>query len=187
MNEQQKAGIFTKIETENLVLRPVSLSDKEFIYRQFNDPEVCRYFVDEEPLANVQEAEKLINWYTVPEPRNRNRWTILGKTDDIPIGTCGYHIWDTRNHICEIGYDLAYDFWGKGYMTEALHRVIDFGYDTMELNRIQAFVHPQNIKSINLLLKLGFKQEGIFRDKHLYRGVYYDHLLFSLLKREWKR
>jgi [ribosomal protein S5]-alanine N-acetyltransferase len=179
--------IFSEVETENLVLRPISLTDREFILQQFSDPDVCRFFVDEEPLSNIKEAETLINWYTVPEPRNRHRWIIFRKMDGIPIGTCGYHIWDIKNHICEIGYDLAYNYWGKGYMTEALRRAIVFGFEIMDLNRIQAFVHTENIRSINLLKKFNFTQEGIFRDKHLYRGNYYDHLFFSLLRRECKR
>ncbi|WP_089744453.1 GNAT family N-acetyltransferase [Gracilibacillus ureilyticus] len=55
----------------------------------------------------------------------------------------------------------------------------------MKLNRINAYVALENIQSIKLLKKLGFKNEGVFRDKHYFRGKYYDHYSFSLLKREW--
>ena len=144
--------------------------------------------VDEElPLANLEDAERQINYFIVPEPRTLHRWVIVKKVDGIPIGTCGCHFWDVKDHICEIGCDLAPEFWGKGYMIEALRRVIDFGFDKMELNRIQAFTLLENTRAVRLLLRLGFKQEGIYRDKELCRGVYYDHFQFSLLKREWSK
>jgi ribosomal-protein-alanine N-acetyltransferase len=70
-------------------------------------------------------------------------------------------------------------------MTEALQEVIKFGFEKMGLNRIQGFVHTQNEKSVNVLLRLGFKQEGTVREKHYFRGNYYDHFCLSLLKSEW--
>lgn len=70
-------------------------------------------------------------------------------------------------------------------MTESLHRAVKVGFENMGLNRIQAFVYVQNTRSVDLLLRLGFTQEGIIKDKHLFRGRYYDHFCFSLLKREW--
>ncbi|GAF15036.1 spermidine N1-acetyltransferase [Bacillus sp. JCM 19046] len=70
-------------------------------------------------------------------------------------------------------------------MKEALVRAIDNGFSNMNLNRINAFVALENHSSFKLLEQLGFKKEGIMREKHLYRGVYYDHYSYSLLKREW--
>ena len=64
---------------------------------------------------------------------------------------------------------------------------IESGFNNMALNRINAFVALENINSIKLLEKLGFKNKGIYRDKHLFRGKYYDHYSFSLLKRDWNR
>ena len=71
-------------------------------------------------------------------------------------------------------------------MTEALKGALKVGFENMGLNKIQGFVHLQNEKSINLLLRSGFKQEGISRDKYLFRGNYYDHYCFTLLKRDWQ-
>ena len=72
-------------------------------------------------------------------------------------------------------------------MNEALICAIESGFNNMALNRINASVALENINSIKLLEKLGFKNEGIYRDKHLFRGKYYDHYSFSLLKRDWNR
>lgn len=76
---------------------------------------------------------------------------------------------------------------GQGYMEEGLVVAIESGFNNMALNRINAFVALENINSIKLLEKLGFKNEGIYRDKHLFRGKYYDHYSFSLLKRDWNQ
>jgi RimJ/RimL family protein N-acetyltransferase/GrpB-like predicted nucleotidyltransferase (UPF0157 family) len=174
------------LETENLFLKQISMEYQADIFRQFSDNDVNKYLVDAEPFVSMEEAEELINWYTSPQPRSHHRWVIFRQTDGAFLGTCGYHNWDKNNNICEIGYDLYKDYWGKGYMTEALQEVIKFGFEKMGLNRIQGFIHTQNEKSLNVLFRLGFKQEGIIRDKHYFRGNYYDHFCLSLLKREWQ-
>lgn len=113
--------------------------------------------------------------------KRHNRWIIEKRDSDVPIGTCGYDLWDRTNNIAEIGYDLWYEFWGCGYMKEALIAAIESGFSNMNLNRINAYV----ALDINTLESLGFKNEGIYRDKHLFRGKYYDHYSYSLLKNDW--
>lgn len=72
-------------------------------------------------------------------------------------------------------------------MSEALTAAIDSGFNNMGLNRIQAFVSLENTASCRLLERLGFEREGIFREKHFFQGEYYDHYIYSLLKKEWKK
>lgn len=69
----------------------------------------------------------------------------------MPIGTIGYHRWDRLNHIAEIGYDLSKPYWKKGLMSEAMKIVLEFGFNKMGLNRIQAFVYISNNDSYNIL------------------------------------
>jgi [ribosomal protein S5]-alanine N-acetyltransferase len=187
MCEPETKNIAIQLETENLILRPVDMSDSNFIFRQFSDPLVCQYLVDEEPFTRIEESKQLIEFYTLPEPRRQYRWIIVRKSDGGSIGTCGYHQWAVRHNSCEMGYDLCPPYWGKGYMMEALTRLISMGFEAMGLNRIQAFVDMRNTRSVNLASRLGFKNEGIARDKHFFQGKYYDHYCFSLLKREWNR
>jgi len=184
MSEHNGEKVFIQLETENLILKSIDMSDKEFIFKQFSNPDVTRFMVDEEPYTKMEEAEELINFYTVPEPRIQHRWVIIRKSDNAPLGTCGYHRWIIKHNFCEMGWDLSPEYWGKGYMTEALHKAIKMGFENMGLNRIQAFVDVRNTRSVNLALRMGFKKEGIMRDKYLSRGIYYDHYCFSLLKRE---
>jgi ribosomal-protein-alanine N-acetyltransferase len=71
-------------------------------------------------------------------------------------------------------------------MTEALTEALTSGFENMSLNRVEAVIALENVASIRLVEKLGFQREGVLRDRHLFRGTYYDHYLYSLLAREWE-
>ncbi|WP_047986434.1 GNAT family N-acetyltransferase [Ornithinibacillus californiensis] len=177
---------FPNLETDRLLLRNANHEDVDFIYRHFSDEKVCEFLYDEELFTSRNDAIELVKWYENPEKTGYNRWVLVKKDENREqIGTCGFHLWDKSNNIAEIGYDLWYEYWGKGYMKEALISAIESGFNHMKLNRINAYVALDNINSIKLLEKLGFKNEGVYRDKHLYKGKYYDHYSFSLLKRDW--
>ncbi len=91
------------------------------------------------------------------------RWVITIKSEGQPIGSLGFYKWSSSkewSHQAEMGYDLAREYWGKGMMTEAMNAVIDFGFQKMELNRIEVFIMPRNKRSIKLVKSLGFKREG---------------------------
>ena len=177
------------LETRRTSLRRITDRDLDFIFNHFRDPEVCQYLVDQEPPSSVEEARQIIEWCNGNGNPNskQNRWLIVLKDTGESIGTVGFHNWDRANHIAEIGYDLSAAHWGKGIMTEVLGQVLDFGFKEMQLNRVQAFVHLQNAGSYQVLRKQGFVAEGVIREKHLFRGKYYDHYLLALLKRDFER
>jgi len=176
---------FPDLEGERVILRELKNDDIEFIYKHFSNRNVCEYLYDEEPFTDIKEAEDFVLWNSKTNRKNHNRWGIVGRINNVLMGTCGFHCWDKTNHIAEIGYDLYYDYWGQGYMSDALKVVLKNGFLNMNLNRIQAYVAVENKNSINILQRLGFKNEGVFRDKHYFRGKYYDHYSFSLLRSEW--
>jgi [ribosomal protein S5]-alanine N-acetyltransferase len=181
-----KPLLFPELDTERLSLRNVREEDTDFLYKHFSNEKVCEYLYDEENFTSREEAIELVNFYSNPENAGYNRWVLFKKDNGERIGTCGFHLWDRTNHIAEIGYDLYPEFWGRGYMKEALSAAIGSGFDNMKLNRMNAYVAIENQRSWKLLLGLDFKNEGIYRDKHFYNGKYYDHYSLSLLKREWK-
>jgi ribosomal-protein-alanine N-acetyltransferase len=176
-------SFFKDLNTEWLLLRNISLDDADFIVREFSDPLVSKYLVDAEPFQSVDEARDMINWYN-NESLDHNRWVIINKATGLRLGTCGFHIWDSRNNRVEVGYDLLPENWGKGYMSEALRKAIGFAFDYMNIHRISAHVYKGNARSIKLLRKLGFKKEGLLREEYFFHGKYYDHFLYSLLKSE---
>jgi len=175
---------FTELVTDRLILRKFKISDLNFLYDHFSNSQVSEFLYDNEPPGNVEETREILDWCLDFNSLTHIRWCITIAETSEQIGTCGFHQLDRKNHAAEIGYDLSPQFWGKGYMTEALSAMLPFGFEQLGLNRIYAFVFVHNDPSNNLLEKLGFTLEGIVREKHLFRGKYYDHNLYSLLKRE---
>lgn len=179
--------LWEELNTDRLTLRKISFQDVDFIYKHFGDEEVCRYMVDNETVKTIEEAVDIIKWsHSDPEYPTNNRWLIIYKEKNEPIGTIGYHRWDRNNRIAEIGYDLSKNYWKKGIMSEAMSKVLDFGFHKMGLNRIQAYVHIENTDSYNILRRNGFYAEGIIRDMYLYRGKYHDHYMMSLLAKDYQ-
>ena len=176
---------FPRLRTQNLLLRDLVPGDAEALLRIFSDSQVTRYY-DLDTFRTIAEARELIERFT---KRFLNqvgiRWGIARKeTPDTLIGTCGYNIWLPSSHRAIIGYDLARDHWKQGIMSEALKRVLDFGFGTMELNRIEALVFAKNLPSHRLLKKLGFQREGVLREYEFVKEKFVDLTMYSLLRRE---
>ena len=100
------------------------------------------------------------------------------------IGIIGFNNF-TKRHKANIGFDLQSESWNKGIMTEALSAVLNFGFNQLEINRIEAEVMPGNENSEKLLLKLNFKKEGVLRQWMFWNDKHYDMSMFSLLKSDY--
>lgn len=178
--------LFPALETDRLILRQLTLEDTPFVFQHFSDPLVTQYLMDEPPLTDEDQAKDIIHFYAEPEGKTHNRWGIVRKADQRLIGTCGFHRWEKAYYRTDLGYDLSPDCWGQGYMTEALRAVIKNGFERMQLNRMDAYVYVHNHRSLNLLDKFGFKKEGLLRDYFYLDGIFYDHYLLGLLRRDWE-
>jgi ribosomal-protein-alanine N-acetyltransferase len=178
---------YPRMETSRIVLRALRLDDAEFILREWGDLVVTHFMTDEEPLKTLEEATERLQPLQTPEKMPGFRWWgIEIKSEGCLIGTCGYCRWDKQHHRAEIGYDMWPDYWGKGLMPEAIQRLIRFGFEEMDLNRIEATTHTDNIRSQRVLEKLGFQKEGILREYYYRDGVYNNQVQFSFLKKEWQ-
>jgi ribosomal-protein-alanine N-acetyltransferase len=177
--------VLDTLDTPRLCLRPLEMNDADFIFQHFSDPQVAQYLLDEAPLTSRDQALELIEFYQRPAESNYNRWGVLHKADGKLIGTCGFHRWDTRRHHAEIGYDLSPNYWGKGLMVEAVRAALNYGFGRLALNRVEALVYVRNPQSARVLEKLGFTREGVLREYFYLNQQYYDHAIYSLLRREW--
>jgi [ribosomal protein S5]-alanine N-acetyltransferase len=178
---------FPAIETDRLVLREIVLSDADALFEIHGDESLMRWFgVD--PLKDIAGAEKLValfaSWRAQPNPGTR--WGIQLKGEDRLCGTCGLFAWNRAWRKCTIGYELAAFAHGKGLMHEALSSVLEWGFANMELNRVEAQVHPENEASVRSVSRLGFQREGLLRQLGYWRGEYHDMLQYSLLHRDWQ-
>jgi len=114
------------------------------------------------PLEQAEEMVKTFATWRKP-PATGIRWATERDPDGRFVGTCGLYRWNKRWKICTVGCELAQEAWGKGLMTEALRAALAWGFEGMELNRIEAQVHTHDGSSLKLLVRLGFVEEGILR------------------------
>lgn len=178
---------FPELETERLFLRQIEDSDMEQLYEILSDPEVAKfdYFY---PIGSKEEAMKFIKRYKAELEENEEiTWGIILKETNKLIGICCLGDFNEGASRAEIGYDITRTEWRKGYATEALESVIYYGFNTMDLNRIEATITPGNDGSVKVLRRLSFTQEGIVRERDLIKGKLEDGIIMSILKREYIR
>ncbi len=98
------------------------------------------------------------------------------------IGSFAFHNWYPIHRRSEIGYAISADeHKNKGYMKEAVRPIIEFGFKSMNLNRIEAYIHPENAASRKLVEGIGFRQEGLLREHYCHEGVTGDSEVYGLL------
>lgn len=177
---------FPKMMTQRLSLREIGPEDAQTLYAVLSDAAVTEYYDDEAFTALSEARDQIDAWHRGYESRRAIRWAIAPKADGMLIGTCGYYGLHRYHRRGAIGYELARPFWRQGIMTEALRAIIAYGFDEMDLNRIQATVMPGNTASVRLLEGLGFQQEGLLRGYERWGSKgYLDLLMFSLLERDY--
>lgn len=177
---------FPVLQTERLELVEIKECHLQDILDLFGNENVTRFY-NLLPFKNEQDAQKFIDWYRIRFKDGLGfRWGISLKGEKNIIGTIGYNNF-TKKHRANIGYDLKPEYWNRGYITEALHKVIDFGFNQLEINRIEAEVMQGNESSERVLYKLNFRKEGILRQWMFWNEKYYDMTMFALLRTEYEK
>lgn len=174
--------MFPILETERLILRELTKEDAKGIYACFSNEKVTRYY-GQDTLDDIEQAEKFVDFFSKSYSEKRGiRWGIERKETKGIIGTIGFNAWLPKHKRAEIGYEIHPAHWRKGYTTEAVSKVLSYGFNAMDLTRIGAVVFLNNDSSNNLLTKMGFQKEGVLR-KYMYQnGEAYDTYVYSLLK-----
>lgn len=175
----QAAG-FPLLETNRLLLREITQSDRNRLFEIFSKEEVINFY-GMEKMTGLADAEKLIakfqNGY---ESGTSIRWGISIQETGELIGTIGYHNWSKVHCRAEAGYEIHPDFWRRGYASESLKAAIHYGYSSLNLHRIGATVRPENVASLMLLKNMGFEEEGILKDYQYSGGSFYDLMMLSI-------
>ncbi len=112
------------------------------------------------------------------------RWGIVYKGDHRFVGTCGFAGWEREHVRAELGYVLAREYWGRGFIPEAMRAVIHFGFERMNLNRIEARCIAENTSSVRVMEKAAMTYEGTLRQREFIKGAYRDMKLYAILKSE---
>lgn len=176
---------FPALETGRLLLRETARTDAEDLFRVLSDPEVTRHY-DDDPFVEVSQARGQIEAWRAGYRRGAIlRWALEEKASGRLIGTCGFYGFHGLHLRASLGYELGREHWRRGLMSEALARILDYAFATLEINRAQAFVMPGNAASIALLGKLGFAREGLLREYETWGSKgFVDLACFGLLARD---
>ncbi|MTG99402.1 MULTISPECIES: GNAT family N-acetyltransferase [Myroides] len=167
----------------DLRLRPLKINDDKDLYAYFSKDEVTEFY-DLFTFKSTDEATQLIQtWIERTVLKQGIRWAITYKEEDKLVGTCGFHNLSEENNRAEIGYDLHPDLWGKGYMTQIVSFLIEYGFKNMNLHRVEAFIDPSHHASRKVLTKNGMQTEGILRDYFFEKGRFVDAEMIAILNK----
>lgn len=147
---------FPYLETERLSLWQLELSDAPDILALRSDPRVNEY-IDRKPTTSIEEAETFIKRINSAIEKGESLfWAVADRQTNKFLGTiCLWNI-DHETDKVELGYELIYEAQGKGYMLEAVPKVIDFAWQRMGAKEIEAVIVEGNERSVNLVDRLGF-------------------------------
>ena len=169
------------IETERLLLRPFRESDAEAFFKCCQNPNIGNN-AGWKPHRSLEESQEILRSVFISQP---GIWAIILKEDGRLIGSVGI-IPDPKRENPQarmLGYWLDESHWGKGYMTEAVQSVLDYGFNTLQLNLITANCYPHNERSQQVLKRHGFIYEGTLHQAELtYDGHVYDHQCYYRAK-----
>jgi ribosomal-protein-alanine N-acetyltransferase len=172
---------FPIIRTERLVLREITDDDLPEIFYQRSDPQMMKY-LDRAPARSQENAAEFLGRLKATLSANEGiTWGITLKGEPRLIGNIAIWRIDKEHHRAEIGYALHPEHQSKGYASEALKAILDYGFHTMKLHSLEANVNPKNNASIKLLEKNNFVREAYFRENYYFDGRYLDSAIYSLI------
>jgi ribosomal-protein-alanine N-acetyltransferase len=190
-------GPFPELRTERLWLRALDSIDVDDIFAFRGDPIVQLYNSKphdtlEETLAFIEQQHALYRqqreclWAVTLPYTDHDVTRRDGKVGRV-VGEVSIQDWDRYHRHASIGYDFTRAEWGKGYAQEACRAVLRFGFQRMNLNRIEIWTAAANTRSLRLAERLGFSKDGLLRRRILEDdGAFHDSALFGLLRSEWE-
>jgi [ribosomal protein S5]-alanine N-acetyltransferase len=174
------------VHTARLCLRPFTSADADALFGLHSSAHVLRYW-DAPPWEERERAELFIAaCRQMEEDGSGARPAIERVSDGAFIGWCGLSRWNPDYRSASLGYCLGDAAWGHGYATEAARALLQWGFDTLDLNRVQAETDTRNTASARVLEKLGFTREGTLREDCVVNGDVSDSWVYGLIRREWR-
>lgn len=175
------------LECDRIILKKMDRSFADDMFEYASNPAVTKYLTwDVHPNRRFS-----YNYLGYVNSRYRTGeffdWAITMRDSGKMIGTCGFTRFNFSSYSAEIGFVLNPKYWGYSIAPEASRRVIRFGFDTLELHRIEARYMENNIQSRRVMEKSGMTFEGIYRDMMLVRGQFVSVGVCSILRSEFNR
>lgn len=178
-----------EISTNRLILSEITWDDLEDIHRLHSIFEVDEFNTLGLP-KDIEETRQNIKPFIEAKektPQSKYTWSIKIINTNVFIGLAGISLSNDKFKIGEIFYKLIPEYWGNGYATEISRKIIEIGFETLKLHRIEAGFATENIKSKRVLEKCGMTREGILRKVLPIRGEWVDGYIYSIIEDEYKK
>ncbi|MEM7572996.1 MAG: GNAT family N-acetyltransferase [Bacteroidota bacterium] len=171
---------FPQRTTQRLLLRQITESDLPNIYRGLSHPRVIPYYGVSYDSLEATQAQ--MDWYASLEKEGTGIWwAVCEKDSGAFIGAGGLNDLSKEHRRAEIGFWLLPEYWGQGYMQEAMQAIIDYSFEGLNLHRIEGYVETENTNCQRGIAKLGFKNEGTMVDCEWKNGRFISVMVFALL------
>jgi ribosomal-protein-alanine N-acetyltransferase len=173
------------VVTLRLVLRPARMRDAQDMYEYSKDPEVARHVLWD-AHKSIRETRSvlrnIIRDYRYAPPFT---YVIELKGEGRVIGTIGLMNFTRANRSAEVGYSLSRAYWNRGLMTEALGAMLQYCFEGLRLNRVEAQHEVGNPASGAVMRNAGMRHEGTLRKRIFNKGKFHDMELYAILKEEF--
>jgi ribosomal-protein-alanine N-acetyltransferase len=174
------------LDAPRVRLRWLTERDVDALFAVFSDPEMMRFWSTAAMKSRAEAEDYLQRIHEGFARKNLFQWGVERKADRRVLGTCTLFHLDSANRRAEIGYGLHSEHWRQGFMGEALTALFGFAFGPMALRRLEADVDPRNENSLRVLGRLGFRREGLLRERWNVGGEIQDTAFLGLLAREWR-
>ena len=181
-----------QMETDRLILRDFVPDDAAAVASYRADERYWRFYGEPgDILAGAREHVELFIGWQQAEPRTHFQLAIVVKETGRLIGNCGLRLRDQVSygfsslHEADIGYELDPAYWGRGYATEAVSALVDFGFSQRSLHRVWTYCIADNEPSWRLMERIGMRREGLLKQNVLHQGQWADTLVYGLVAEEW--
>ena len=184
---QRGRKMFKHIINQELELRILEHRHTEVVFAKIdkNRTHLSQWFPWVEKNKSIEDTCNFIK-YELHRFANNNGFSAGIYLNDKYIGNISIHDIDWNIKMTTIGYWISSDFQGKGIMTMCCREVVKYGFEVLNLNKIEIRARSDNHRSIAIPERLGFTREGILRQVDINQGIYYDHVVYGILKDEWK-
>ena len=175
---------FKKLVGERIYLSPRNVEDVEIFTEWMNDFNITDYTGRSYQTMTLQEEKT----YLEKEQNNKNVFAIIDLETDKVIGNVGLHEINHINRTATLGIFIGNkNYWSKGYGTEAIQLILDFGFNNLNLNNIDLALMEFNQRALKCYEKCGFKKIGRKRKCNFINGKYYDQILMDILAEEFTK
>ena len=172
---------FPIIKTERLLLRQFIASDLENVYKGLSDPEIIKYYGVS--YKTLEDTKAQMQFFVDLEKEGTGIWWAVCSLDNKTFyGAGGLNSLNKVHKKAEIGFWLLTEFWGQGIMTEVMPIICNYGFDNLELHRIEGLVETDNLNCKNAMKKLDFKLEGTMKDCEVKNGKFISLDIYAKFK-----